>query len=138
MYTDVLIPVDRGKQSNLTALNEVLDFIGKTENGTIRLLYVWTDKREQETNATRKNEHPYPIEHAREHIKQSNVDVNIECETRIGHPSDEISAYADETDVDAIAMATYGRSGVKRMLLGSTTENTIKQSTPPVLVVNRD
>ena len=138
MYEDVLIPVDRGEESNITAINEVLDFITKSDNGTIRLLYVWTDEQEKTTTQTRPDEHPHPIKHAREHINKSDVTVTVKSETRTGNPSTEISTHADETNVDAIAMATYGRSRVKRMLLGSTTEAVIKKSKPPVLVVSRE
>lgn len=138
MYDDVLIPVDRGEESNLTAIDEVLDFIHKSENGVIRLLYVWTSEREQDASVTRDTEHPHPIKHAKKYIENSPVTVDITCETRIGNPAEEISVHADDKNVDTIVMATYGRSRVKRMLLGSTTETVIKQSTPPVLVVNRN
>ena len=138
MYDDVLIPVDRGKESNITAIDEVLDFIGKTNNGEIRLLYVWNGDREKETSTTQSNTHPKPITHAKQHIDDASVDVTVTCETRTGSPAQEISTYADEENVDVIAMATYGRSRVKRMLLGSTTESVIKQSTPPVIVINRN
>lgn len=138
MYNDVLIPVDRGKESNLTAIDEVLDFIGKSSDGELILLYVWNDDREKETSTTRSNAYPEPITHAKKHIDYSPVEVTVTCETRTGNPAEEISTYADEENVDVIAMATYGRARVKRMLLGSTTESVIKQSTPPVLVANRD
>jgi nucleotide-binding universal stress UspA family protein len=138
MYDDVLIPVDRGEESNLTAIDEVLDFIHKSENGVIRLLYVWTSEREQESSITTDTTHPHPITHAKNYIENTPVTVDITCETRTGNPAEEISEHADIKNVDTIVMATYGRSRVKRMLLGSTTESVIKQSTPPVLVVNRD
>jgi nucleotide-binding universal stress UspA family protein len=40
-----------------------------------------------------------------------------------------------EGDVDLVAMATHGRSGIARILLGSTTEKVVRHSHAPVLTV---
>jgi len=42
---------------------------------------------------------------------------------------------AEEKDVDLIVMATHGRSGVRRLVLGSITEKVVRASACPVLVV---
>lgn len=42
---------------------------------------------------------------------------------------------ANELDVDVIAMATHGRSGLSHLLAGSVTEEVIRDSGRPVLVV---
>lgn len=57
---------------------------------------------------------------------------------RRGNPHDDILAYATEQDVDVIVMGTHGRTGVKRALLGSVTENVVRHSEIPVLTVHRD
>jgi nucleotide-binding universal stress UspA family protein len=40
-----------------------------------------------------------------------------------------------EGDIDMIAMATHGRSGIARILLGSTTEKVVRHSHAPVLTI---
>lgn len=40
-----------------------------------------------------------------------------------------------EADVDLVAMATHGRSGIARILLGSTTEKVVRHSHAPVLTI---
>ncbi|MFC6939013.1 universal stress protein [Salinirubellus sp. GCM10025818] len=57
-------------------------------------------------------------------------------DVREGSPAKTLLAYADEHDVDLIAMGTRGRTGLDRYLLGSTTERTIRRSDVPVLAVN--
>jgi nucleotide-binding universal stress UspA family protein len=55
--------------------------------------------------------------------------------TRVGRIAEEIVADADEVDADLIVMATRGRSGMARHLLGSTTERTLRLADVSVLCV---
>jgi nucleotide-binding universal stress UspA family protein len=57
-------------------------------------------------------------------------------EVREGTPAKSIVSYAEEADVDLLAMATAGRTGLSRFLLGSTTEQVIRHADRPVLAVN--
>lgn len=52
-----------------------------------------------------------------------------------GDPADSILAAAANTDVDLILLATHGRTGVKRMRLGSVSDKLIKNALCPRLVV---
>ena len=61
--------------------------------------------------------------------------VELVAEVRRGIPDEAILAYADENGVDLIVMGTHGRRGVRRYLLGSTTERVLRQSPVPVLAV---
>jgi nucleotide-binding universal stress UspA family protein len=54
---------------------------------------------------------------------------------REGTPHDEILAYVDEADIDLVVMGTHGKSGLARVLLGSTAEEVVRQSPVPVLTV---
>ncbi len=40
------------------------------------------------------------------------------------------------TECDLVVMGSHGRSGVRRLLLGSVTEGVMRQSTKPVLVIH--
>ena len=53
-----------------------------------------------------------------------------------GRPHTVIADYATEYDVDLIVMGSHGRSGVRRALLGSVTERTLRSTHVPVLVVD--
>jgi hypothetical protein len=52
-------------------------------------------------------------------------------------PDDGIIQAAIKNEVDLIVMGSHGRTGLKRLLLGSVTERVIGQSPCPVLVVKR-
>jgi len=61
----------------------------------------------------------------------------VECETAHAysdHPADAIVEMATARKCDLIAMASHGRHGVERLLLGSETRNVLGQCRIPVLV----
>jgi nucleotide-binding universal stress UspA family protein len=55
----------------------------------------------------------------------------------MGDPVDEIVRLADEEQVDMIVMATHGRTGLSRMLMGSVAEGVVRRANCPVLTVKR-
>ncbi|MEJ2139289.1 MAG: universal stress protein [Gammaproteobacteria bacterium] len=59
------------------------------------------------------------------------------CETKVvvGHAATEIVNYANEIKADMIVMTTHGYSGMKHVLLGSTTEDVLRHAGCPVLSV---
>ena len=54
-----------------------------------------------------------------------------------GDPATVISEWAESHDVDLIAVATHGRTGFRRLALGSVTEALVRRSRTPVLVLPR-
>ena len=88
--------------------------------------------------------HLYPIEaqnrslnYAFEQIEvlMGNEQVDWEPLIIIGHPADEISRVAGAKDVDLAISATHGRSGLKRLLLGSVTERLMRTLPCPLLII---
>ena len=61
--------------------------------------------------------------------------VKVDTKVILGTPSSAIADYSHEIDCDVIAMATHGRSGISRWVLGSVTETLVRTSGSPVLVV---
>ncbi len=55
---------------------------------------------------------------------------------REGSVTERILEDADIMQVDLIAMSTHGRSGVRRLLMGSITEWMVKNSSVPVMVIH--
>ncbi len=66
-------------------------------------------------------------------------EAGLGVETRIveGYPPEEIVRAAEETGADLVAMGTHGRSGLKRLVLGSTAERVLPAAPCPVLTVHR-
>jgi nucleotide-binding universal stress UspA family protein len=52
-----------------------------------------------------------------------------------GHPARRIVELADENEADLLVIATHGRTGLRRMLLGSVAEQVIRQAPCPVFTV---
>lgn len=61
--------------------------------------------------------------------------VQVTGRVTVGYPAEEILRYADENKIDMILMATHGRSGVKRWVLGSVADKVLRASKLPVLLV---
>lgn len=62
-------------------------------------------------------------------------DVDVVEAIEFGNPHEEILEYAESEGIGAIVMGTHGRSGAKRMVLGSVTEKVVRKSPVPVLTV---
>ena len=63
------------------------------------------------------------------------IGIKTECVVIAGSPGEEIVNYANKNKIDLIAIATHGRSGIKRILFGSVTEYVIKNSKIPILLI---
>jgi nucleotide-binding universal stress UspA family protein len=61
--------------------------------------------------------------------------VAVKGEVGVGYPAEEILRYAAEKEVDLILMATHGRSGVRRWVLGSVADKVLRSAALPVLLV---
>jgi len=63
--------------------------------------------------------------------------VRATTEVLVGDPADEIVAYADSIDADAIVVGTRGHGGIAGALLGSVSQRVLCDARRPVLVVPR-
>jgi nucleotide-binding universal stress UspA family protein len=63
--------------------------------------------------------------------------VNCEHHYLRGSPVVEILAFAEDEDIDLIVMASHGRTGLPRLLMGSIAEGVMRKAHCPVLVVKQ-
>lgn len=66
----------------------------------------------------------------------SQYETKIQCVVLEGYIADTLVAYAEDNKIDLILIATHGRSGIGRWLMGSVAERIIQYSHVPVLMVN--
>jgi nucleotide-binding universal stress UspA family protein len=59
----------------------------------------------------------------------------IECVTMFGVPGQAIVQYANDSGVDLITIATHGRSGLGRAIIGSVADYVVRQSGIPILLI---
>ncbi len=63
--------------------------------------------------------------------------VDASTELLEGEPAHELVELAARAGVDVIVMGTHGRSGLKRLFLGSVAEDTLRSAGVPVIVVHQ-
>jgi nucleotide-binding universal stress UspA family protein len=63
---------------------------------------------------------------------------DVSASAVVGYAPLTILDHADEHDIDLIVIATHGRSGLDRMLLGSVTERVLRRASAPVFIVKPD
>jgi nucleotide-binding universal stress UspA family protein len=61
--------------------------------------------------------------------------VSVQIRSSAGRPAEWIHELTAEMPAHAIAMATHGRSGLERLLMGSVTTEVLRRAAVPVLVV---
>lgn len=61
--------------------------------------------------------------------------LHVECITLEGLPGPTIASYADENNVDLVAIATHGHSGIRHVLFGSVAEYVVRESGVPLLII---
>ncbi|RDZ64990.1 universal stress protein [Haloferax sp. Atlit-12N] len=137
MYDEILLPVD-GSPAAEQAIPHVFD-LAERYDATVHVLFV--------VNTTRDNAGIISgtVLETLEQEGQRVVDEVVErgesrgIETvgavRRGAPHETILDYATEHGAEVIAMATHGRTGVERVLLGSVTERVVRTAPVPVLTV---
>jgi len=74
------------------------------------------------------------INRAREVLKNT-LGVDAETILEKGDPGKKIVEKAEELNVDLIVVGSTGKSGIKKLVLGSVSEKVVKSASRPVLVV---
>lgn len=61
--------------------------------------------------------------------------TSYELVIKKGNPAETICDFANENDMDLIAMSTHGHGGISRCLLGSVADKVVQSSSRPVLLI---
>lgn len=142
MYTQILVPTD-GSEAATAAVRAAVDLAALTD-ATLHGLYV-VDARDYNTlpeskwigiEAALESEGEAALATVTDTAEAAAVPVRTRI--RRGVPHREILDYAATEGIDLIVMATHGRTGLDRFLLGSVTENVIRGSSVPVHVIRAD
>lgn len=136
-YEDVLLPTD-GSDEAAHAVDWALALVGLYD-GTLHTVYSvdtsWFGGPDGAADVhdalEARGEHA--LDAIRERAREEDVSVRGSIGT--GPAARTITSYCERNDVDAVAMATHGRSGVDRYLIGSVTEAVVRTSTVPVCCV---
>ncbi|MFP8889194.1 universal stress protein [Natrialbaceae archaeon A-CW2] len=150
MYDTILIPTD-GSQVAQHAVEHAIDIATKYDANVHTLYVVDTGAMDvglgtEQVDRLRQGQFgsmPEVRERAEsatnavvEAARASGYDLEVTEAITAGQPHRQIASYADEHDVDLIVMGSAGRGGIKRALLGSVAERTLRTTHLPVLVVD--
>jgi nucleotide-binding universal stress UspA family protein len=137
MYQRVLLPLD-GSELAEVALSYAKGIAGRL--GLEVLLLHVAGKGEAESLPL----HRAYIDEASERLRREMAEVQgktggqpvvVKGEVAVGYPAEEILRYAGEKEVDLILMATHGRSGIRRWVLGSVADKVLRSAALPVLLI---
>jgi nucleotide-binding universal stress UspA family protein len=140
-YDDVLVPTD-GSESATAAVDHGLAIAAAADARVHALNVIDVGDAATTPSISPPTELLTDLEsagqRATEEIAARARDAGLDAVTEIreGYPADDVLAYADENDVDLVAMGTQGRTGLNRYLLGSTAERVIRHAEVPVVAVN--
>lgn len=143
MYGRILVAID-GSPTSLRGLNEAIR-LAKSTSGKLLLVHVVNELLVADFAAA--SYYDKVIESLRgageKVLEQASAQVRraeIPCDQKLletmgGRPADLIVKEAKEWPADLIVLGTHGRSGVKRLALGSDAELVVRMSPVPVLLV---
>ena len=148
MYDTILVPTDGSKVAE-NAVEHAIDIAAKYD-ATVHALYVIDTSAmdiglgaEQVDRIRQGKYDEMPEIQERANAATSSVaeraaehGLEVIESVGAGQPHDRIAGYAEKNDVDMIVMGSAGRGGVKRVLLGSVAERTLRSTDIPVLVVD--
>jgi nucleotide-binding universal stress UspA family protein len=131
----ILVPIDFS-QDSFKALDKTLNSIKDPNKITVihvlspleavdpAVIWATLDDENRKSNIKNAFYERYP---------KSLID-NLKLEIKIGNPSLEIVDYAQKNNIDLIVIASHGRTGLNRFLLGSVAEKVVRLAKCPVLV----
>ncbi len=147
MYKKILLPTDGSKNAEIAA--EPAFLLASRSGAEVVVLNVIetprflglrsSDKDELFNNLKENGQKSFDrISNILTELKKDNKcdrDVKLSFEFKEGSPAEVILEIIENEGIDLVVMGTSGKRGLDRFLLGSVTENTMRSTKIPVLVV---
>ena len=135
----ILVPVDFSKYARLSIAYAVE--LAMTYGARLDLLHIVEDV--ELPGAYGMEASPFAVEDIvgraekalEEMIRQEIGFEHVLAEVRIGYPAVDIVETAREHEADLIVMATHGRRGIRRLIMGSVAERVVRMAPCPVFSV---
>jgi nucleotide-binding universal stress UspA family protein len=135
---NVLVPIDFSDES-FHALDQALEIVGSPSQ--VLIVHVLQDLPPNEPGLIWSVvDKESRVRHVKEELsKKLHEDkyAGAEVKVLIGDPGHEIAKCAEENKVGLIVMPSHGRTGLKRLMIGSVAERVIRLAHCPVLVLRK-
>jgi nucleotide-binding universal stress UspA family protein len=132
----VLVPVDFSDKS-FAAVDSALDLVKSASDITV--VYILPDLSPMEPGEIWHTVDPESrMQHAVKALRERLADEKykgIHFDVAIGDPGHEITKIAEREETELIVLPSHGRTGLKRMLIGSVAERVVRLAHCPVLVL---
>lgn len=143
LYQHILVPID-GSETSMVAMKEAIK-IGKALNSKITVVQVMALDpiiadfyvKTGQTNELIERTRTYLLD-ILEQAKQQFLQEGLSVETKLLEGfvvHEEIIQAAQELNADLIVMGSHGRTGVRKLVLGSVAQKVLGESHIPVLIV---
>ena len=143
LYQHILVPID-GSETSMVAMKEAIK-IGKALNSKITVVQVMALDpiiadlyvKAGQTNELIERTRTYLLD-ILEQAKQQFLQEGLSVETKLLEGfvvHEEIIQAAQELNADLIVMGSHGRTGVRKLVLGSVAQKVLGESHIPVLIV---
>lgn len=143
LYQHILVPID-GSETSMVAMKEAIK-LGKALNSKITVVQVMALDpfiadayvKTGETNELIERTRTYLLD-ILEQAKQQFYNEGITVETKLLEGfivHEEIIQAAQDLNADLIVMGSHGRTGVRKLVLGSVAQKVLGESHIPVLIV---
>ncbi|TLX90205.1 MAG: universal stress protein [Thaumarchaeota archaeon] len=130
--TDYAISLSKKYNARLMVLYVLYSELGFAYSN---LLGVTTPKAIKDVLETQKKDVKNWFDEIRSKLKNTNISVTDKIIISVSSIVGEIIGFADKEKVDLIILGTRGRTGFKKLLLGSVAEGVVTHSSCPVMVV---
>ena len=130
MFKTIMVPSD-GSQFALKA-EEVAISIARKFQGKLVVVHIIDEKLINPFEVL-EEEGKSILEKAA--LKGEKQGVQVDQVLIVGSPTHDMSKIVEKTGADLVVIGTHGKTGLKKILLGSVAENTLKTVNIPVLLV---
>jgi nucleotide-binding universal stress UspA family protein len=150
IFSKILVAID-GSQPSIDAANYAIEIAKKNSNSQLIALTVLDISTPRRLSSSFITAPTYGLKELEEQRKQAQkwlesiskkveeVEKNIQYKAEIIEGSISVEGtivdYAESENIDLIVIGTRGRSGFKKMLLGSVASKVVTYATCPVLVI---
>ncbi len=137
-FTRILVPVDFTEHSERAS--EYALMIAKRDDASVHLVHVVSVSDDIIPLVSSMEFEKKAIKKAGEELRKFAARKfkgyeKLDCQVLSGVPFREILGYVKSGKCDLVIMGSYGKGGIDRLLVGSTTERVLRKSTCPVLVI---
>ena len=144
MYKKILVPIDGSETSALGLQHAIL--LAKDQKAALRLLHVVHDylvadglhgvDSSGELLRELRERGQTILADAASSARKQGVEADTKCvETPLGPVGAAIVECAEQWATDLIVLGTYGRRGIRRLVMGSDAEYVVRTTPVPVLLV---